>query len=453
MSTRTKVLVTGADQHQGLAVIRGLGRAGVDVIAAGPDLDSLGFYSRYTARCVRYRPPRSDPDGFIRDVIDGVRVTGAELVMPAVESTMAVLVDRRAQVERYARLAVPPTTAAAYALDKRAMLTLAGSLGVRVPPWSAGSSLEELMAAAHRMTPPFVIKPRGHGSDLAVPSERDFKVRYAANQDELYRVLLPLADHAEKLLVQEYVPGIGRCAAAVWRDGAPVALFAYEREREYPLSGGVSVVRRSIPLDDELEATTMKLLSAIHWHGVAMVEYKFDRRAQSYTLMEINGRFQASTALCIDAGLNLPQLAMQVHLGHRTPAWTPYRFGVVERWLRGDVFALVAAFTASRGRLTRTRRLRAVWHFVRDFARASHYDELSLDDWKPAVVEALSLAGDLGRALLDLLPRFPSPVAQPPDESQPPVIAAVPQPQAGVARTKVGPKVPASVATQRSIRL
>ena len=41
------VLVAGADQRQGLAVIRGLGSGGCKIFAAGPP-NSIGFYSRFT---------------------------------------------------------------------------------------------------------------------------------------------------------------------------------------------------------------------------------------------------------------------------------------------------------------------------------------------------------------------------------------------------------------------
>ena len=54
MTARPRVLVTGADQHQGLAVIRGLGLAGIPVVACGPCRWSLGFHSRYTVE----RAPR-----------------------------------------------------------------------------------------------------------------------------------------------------------------------------------------------------------------------------------------------------------------------------------------------------------------------------------------------------------------------------------------------------------
>jgi len=155
---------------------------------------------------------------------------------------------------------------------------------------------------------PVAIKPRGHGLHLTTANTLGFKVRYARSLAELQRLLQPFERDAHAVLVQEYAPGVGRCVAALCRHGEPIALFAYSREREFPLSGGVSVVRKSIPLDERLAAYTTALLRRIAWHGVAMVEFKYDRAADRYTLMEINGRFQASTALSLDAGINLPRL-------------------------------------------------------------------------------------------------------------------------------------------------
>jgi predicted ATP-grasp superfamily ATP-dependent carboligase len=439
---RTRVLVTGADQHQGLAVIRGLGRGGVDVIAAGPHGGSLGFHSRYATDRVVYRAPGLDAGGFVDDVIAAAQRTNADLVMPAVESTLAALVERRVEVERVVPVAMPQTSTIMYALDKRAMLTLAGTVNIPVPGWASGPTVDALMERARGMQPPFVVKPRGHGNDLAVPRDRDFKVRYAEDLDALYRILAPLSDQAVKLLVQEYVPGIGRCAAVVCRRGRPVAMFAYEREREYPLSGGVSVVRRSIPLDAQLEAITTQLLKAVAWHGVAMVEYKYDRRERQYTLMEINGRFQASTALCIDAGVNLPLLAMAVHLDRAMPAPQSYRIGLVERWLRGDMLALFGALRRDQdGREVQVNVARVLWQFMRDFGRAAHYDEFSVDDWRPALAEARDLAGNAVRSCAGALARIvrAAPVVDVPGESLP--------------TGRPLPRVAASVATQRSMRV
>src|SRR5207302_1681072 len=149
--------------------------------------------------------------------------------------------------------------------------------------------------------------------------------------------------------------------------------FAYSREREFPLSGGVSVVRKSIPLDERLAAYTTALLRRIAWHGVAMGEFTYDRATDRYTLMEINGRFQASTALSLDAGINLPRLVAALY-GIGEPGPTPsYRVGIEERWLRGDLLALRDGLGGVKRRLTTgpagapPSRARVLGQFLRDF--------------------------------------------------------------------------------------
>src|SRR5437016_5786689 len=81
---------------------------------------------------------------------------------------------------------------------------------------------------------------------------------------------------AAPVLAQECVDGIGVCVSAVFNNGDPVAMFAYERVRDAPLSGGVSVLRKSIRLDERLNNYVTALLNEIKWHGVAMVEFKYD---------------------------------------------------------------------------------------------------------------------------------------------------------------------------------
>jgi predicted ATP-grasp superfamily ATP-dependent carboligase len=403
-------LVTGAEEHQGLAVIRGLGRAGWNVIACGARRHSIGFASRFASASYAYASAASDPNRFFDDLMRVVRATHPALIVPSVETTLVVLNERREEVERHVRLAAPPPATLEFAIDKARTLQLAARLGVPIPATVCGASCRELLYRARALTFPVAVKPRGHRLHASTANGVRFKSYYAESLDALAELLEPLEREAPALLVQEYAPGVGRCVAAVCRDGVPLSLFAYERDREFPLSGGVSVVRRSIPLDDRLLAHVCALLGAVAWQGVAMVEFKYDARADRYRLMEINGRFQASTALSLAAGLNLPHLAACVFLGIEPPRPTEYRVGVYARWLRGDLMALRDAFTASvvhatpdAGRHAQDRRRRAVSGFIADTFRGVHYDEVTPDDWHPAIVEAASLAALLARWTLDAL--------------------------------------------------
>ncbi len=404
------VLVTGAEEHQGLAVIRGLGCAGIPVIACGSHRRSLGFYSRYATRCATYASPFRDRDRFVADMLEIIDANRPALVVPVAESTLVVLSSVRDQFPPGTALAAPPPSVLDCAIDKLRTVRLAEAVGVPVPKTAWGSDAAEVLDRARSLTFPVAIKPRGNALNAGTAHSAGFKVRYAKDFDELARLLASQGAGAAALLVQEYVTGIGRCVSAVCRDGVPLVQFAYEREREYPLSGGVSVVRASIPLEPRVAEWTARLLGSMDWQGVAMVEFKYDRATDKYVLMEVNGRFQASTALSLDAGLNLPLIAASVFLNRPVDVPAQYHIGVRERWLRGDLMALRDGLALARGKSPTRRpnggflpRHEVLRQFLRDFAGGTRYDEFKLDDWRPALIEALAVGRIAGEWVLDVL--------------------------------------------------
>ena len=384
------VLVTGADQHQGLAVIRGLGEAGIPVVACGASRWSLGFHSRYATHHARYTPAQNDAARFTADILRLVQRYRPELVIPTVESTLVLLNDVRDELEQYTILAAPPPEILDYALDKLQTLRLAQSMGVPAPRTIHGGSAAEILDRLPELTFPVAIKPRGPALHATTQHRVGFKVRYAHSPRELERLLRTIGGDAQAVLVQELAHGVGRCVSAVCKYGEPLATFVYSRDRELPHSGGISVMRKSIEPDPRLVTYATTLLRAIRWQGVAMVEFKYDAATDQYTLMEINGRFQASAALSLDAGLNYPHLVASLFTGRKLPPLGPYRVGVRERWLRGDVLALAQALADRASRTTPRRRLIA--DFCRDFRPGVRYDEFRLADWRPGVIEAISLA-------------------------------------------------------------
>src|SRR4029077_3602676 len=78
-----------------------------------------------------------------------------------------------------------------------------------------------------------------------------------------------------------------------------------------------------------------ELLTALHWHGVAMVEFKMDANGR-YWLMEINPRLWGSLALSVDTGVNFPLGLLQVARGEQPSAQPDYKL-VYTRDLRTDL--------------------------------------------------------------------------------------------------------------------
>ena len=117
-------------------------------------------------------------------------------------------------------------------------------------------------------------------------------VRSEEERQEQLRRWLPLTPVQQ----QQYVSGRGVGVEFLFNRGRKVWHFAHERVHEYPLTGGASSYRRSINPPAALLHDAEKLLTALQWHGVAMVEFKMDASGQ-YWLMEINPRLWGSLAL------------------------------------------------------------------------------------------------------------------------------------------------------------
>ena len=66
----------------------------------------------------------------------------------------------------------------------------------------------------------------------------------------------------------------------------------------------------SAAVTPQLEAYARKLLDAVHWHGVAMVEFRETPQGEFY-LMEVNTRFWGSLQLAIDSGVDFPALLLR----------------------------------------------------------------------------------------------------------------------------------------------
>src|SRR5712691_5282989 len=147
---------------------------------------------------------------------------------------------------------------------------------------------------------PAVVKP--HRSVVtAAGIRRKVAVTQVSNAVECRRALAALPAAAFPVLVQQRVSGLGEGFFALRWGGRTIAMFAHRRLREKPPSGGVSTYRESISLDERLAVPGLRLLDALDWQGVAMIECKREHETGRQVVMEINGRFWGSLQLAIDS--------------------------------------------------------------------------------------------------------------------------------------------------------
>jgi predicted ATP-grasp superfamily ATP-dependent carboligase len=141
-------------------------------------------------------------------------------------------------------------------------------------------------------------------------------------------------------LIQEYIPGEGYGFSALMDNQSDIkAFFCHKRLREYPLSGGPSVLCQSIYNPALVESGT-RLLKAVGWQGVAMVEFRKDKRDNTYKLMEINPRFWGSLPLATYSGVNFPDLLCRWASGKAFQPVLNYRLSAKVRFALLDLLVL-----------------------------------------------------------------------------------------------------------------
>ena len=321
------VLVLDGHSRAALETMQSLGRAGMQVDLAAETTDCLAMHSRYAAKKLRQPSQVAEFHAWLR-AEDAKR--NYALIVPATEASLLALrqLDEKDPLRRKA--VIPENAALEIALDKEKTWQLAHQLGVPTPASILISSVSEIGPIEQF---PVVLKPThskvvisGELRTLAVAVVRNEKER----QEQLQR-WLPLTPVQQ----QQYVFGQGVGAEFLFDRGKKVWHFTHERVHEYPLTGGASSYRRSIAPPAGLLRDAEKLLTALNWHGVAMVEFKMDAQGH-YWLMEINPRFWGSLALSIDAGVNFPLGLLQVARGHQPSSQPEYKTHYYTRDLRTD---------------------------------------------------------------------------------------------------------------------
>ncbi|SIO66901.1 Protein-tyrosine-phosphatase [Singulisphaera sp. GP187] len=131
--------------------------------------------------------------------------------------------------------------------------------------------------------------------------------------------------------------------------------FQHVRVHEPPRGGGSSY-RMSTRPSPELVDASVRLLKALDYTGVAMVEFKVDSRTGRWALIEVNGRFWGSLPLALAAGADFPLALVQMLLEGRTAFPQTYRVGLCCRNWEGDVEWLSANLRADRSDPTLTTR-------------------------------------------------------------------------------------------------
>lgn len=319
--------------NQALACVRSLGRAGFDVLVAGPRRPLAGW-SRYCRE--RFQLSTETLTGF-SSLRTWALARGITCVLPLTErSCILCNADRQSWESAGIIVGCAPDALLQQAFDKARTLEVAEASHVAIPPTRRPVSLAEAHSAAATLGFPCVVKSRFSNAWDGVQFASDPGTSYVRRPEELDAAILAHRQGGTWPLIQGFTPGQGKGVFALFDHGRAVAWFAHERLRDVRPSGSGSSLRRSAPLEERLKAPAQRLLTALQWHGPAMVEFRDDGVHDPY-LMEVNGRFWGSLQLAVSAGADFPRWWVEILLGRVAPVSATYATGVTLRWVWGDV--------------------------------------------------------------------------------------------------------------------
>ncbi len=316
-SGRGRAVVIGTDTRAFLAVVRSLGRSGVEVHTVSTAAQSPARRSRYIAKAHELPPYRPGENDWLEGLRELLGDGQTQLLIPCPEWAVDAVDGNRDALTPHCKLALPAPAALHTFLDKRLTRELAERVDVRVPKEWRLAELGDLARLAAEPLP-LVVKPPS-SLNPADPYNKRMVVK-AYSRTELERVVADELVHGQ-VFVQENVLGNGVGVELLVDDGEVVGAFQHERVHE-PLHGGGSSYRRSVAVDRDLLAASERLVAAVSYTGVAMVEFKQCADGR-WWLMEVNPRFWGSLPLAIAAGADFPAGLYDLLVDGKRPSWRP----------------------------------------------------------------------------------------------------------------------------------
>ncbi|MFP9062493.1 ATP-grasp domain-containing protein [Natrialbaceae archaeon A-chndr2] len=209
-------------------------------------------------------------------------------------------------------------------MDKGETIKIAKQAGIPTPKtwFPENESTEDIR---NQVNYPILIRPRRSSGSRGIKF-----VNCQSEFDEKYNEVLKQYGTP---IVQEYIEKSGYTTACLLfsRDNQVVGEFSYERVKEYPLSGGPTVVGISTN-DEEAKYYAKTLLGQLDWAGPAEVEFILDQNGTP-KLLEVNPRFWMPLQLAISAGVDFPNLIAKLVSDNDLNPVSKYELGIKYRWV------------------------------------------------------------------------------------------------------------------------
>ena len=325
-----KILITDAGYKHTLSSIRSLGRKDYFVgaiFSASPTFKALGFYSKYCKEKFIIDVNKDHVDEYATELLRLIKKEDYDVLIPVGLNSYLAVSKHKDEFLDEINCVVPDWNKMKIAYNKDQSMKFAEKLGVPIPRTRVLYDKKDLENISNF---PIVIKSSDSASAF---------IRYCNNNKELLRNFRYLHERSKtNIIAQEYIHGFGSGFYGVYKKGKMLSYFIHKRVKEFPITGGPSVVARSY-FDARVLKYGKKIADALEWNGPIMVEFKYDLQNDEFKIMEINPKLWGSLDLTIESGVDIPYLLVKLALGEKI-YYNGYK-NIKYRWMFPDEFLAI----------------------------------------------------------------------------------------------------------------
>ncbi len=375
-------MIANAKSPSSLAMIRSLGRRGIEITGATDITNDFPLFSRYCRHKIILKTGADNIEGRMDELLNIVKTNHFDVFLPVMsENSLLSLALHKHEFERYTRLCFPSYDQLTALNNKATVASLMLKLGIPCPKTYFVDSETDLNSIRDKAIFPLVIKShRGEGA---------VGVKVIDNPSDLVSSYNDIKKAYGPALIQEFIYGNKHTAVFLLNKNSEVRRFFVHRAiREYPLSGGPTCFLESIKYDPIFDFGLM-LLKQVHFTGLASMEFIIDAIDGNPKIIDVNPRFYGPLQCAISAGVDLPYDVFNMSINGDIDTDLSYKEGVTCRHLLfEDTKHMISVLRGAKSPKYSLGKMTTLINYL-NFFRDDSYFILSSSDPLPALKKIL----------------------------------------------------------------
>ncbi|MCD6095376.1 MAG: hypothetical protein J7J99_02275 [Thermoprotei archaeon] len=251
------------------------------------------MFSKYIPNRILARVNKSSHMQYLRCILDVATKYDIHYILPTDYEEVALLTKYDSVFKEHGITVIAPRHKDVIKVSNRSLVPELVK-GITLYPYQVVIMTKADIKEVYKVPTPLVVKGTSDSS----------KPQYFLSPEEAIPIILKRIP----VVVQEYIPGIGRGYYVVSYEGDPIIEFTHERIGEYYPTGGGSIAARGPINDPRLIAIGREIVKRLKWTGELMIETRWDYETGDYYVLEFNPKIWGSIDLSVSLGFHFPGL-------------------------------------------------------------------------------------------------------------------------------------------------